>query len=142
MTEPTVAHIATALGGHIFLDTPRSTERQIGLTRPDGRFVYLEETAGVTYADEGESWGSLHQFDESYRPKMGGHEWPAWGTSEAWAAGLATLLCGQAYRQGDSWAVRFERADGRFVVLGERWAEIYRDRAAYDEMGEAERVEW
>jgi hypothetical protein len=148
MTEAKAKTLAAALGGKAMDTMPQSRMWGVTLTRPDGRYILLEEDAGAVYHDEHACWVGYHTRGDDAEAVVDAWEWGDWGVTEDWATGLATLLGAEAWPSGGNiWVVLYRRPDGRFVVIGDDGAEVYRSRehwSDYDHAGqpEPERVYW
>lgn len=120
----------------------------VGLTRADGRYILVEEDAAAVYYDEHACFTGYLTVGRDPRGSVDAYEWGRWGLTEDWATGLATLLGGEPHQSGGGvWVVLFQRADGKFAVIGADGAEVYRDRSQYERYyepgeGEPERVGW
>ena len=136
MTERTSKELAAALGGDAVFPMPGSRTWGVLATCPDGRFVAIEDGAGWAYRNR-EAYDAFQTEGGDSRVLATG-EWPDWGVTEEWARPLANLLGGEAYQSGGNiWVVLFQRPDGRFVVIGDDGADIYRSAEHYERCYEA-----
>jgi hypothetical protein len=146
MTEKTAKMLAIALGEDAIYLMPGSRGWGVTVERPDGRFVTIEDGAGWLYRDRKGYHGYHETGDDAAVVDSRG--WSEWGVTEDWATGVALLLGAEPYQSGGNiWVVLYQRPDGRFIVIGEDGAEIYRDRQHYERcyegaQPEPEHVNW
>lgn len=134
--------LAAALGGTAIRTMPQSRMWGVAVTRGDGRYALIEDDAGAVYYDEYACWVGYHTLGDDQRGVVDAREWGAWGVTEDWATGLATLIGAEAYQSGGNiWVVQYDRPDGRYAVIGADGAEVYRDRHHYERYFEGGRPE-
>src|SRR5262245_42276552 len=128
--------LASALGGQVVSAMPQSRLPGITLTRADGRFVSIEgdETEwGCGYVFPSRQSYERYHYEGFQGTIPDSADWHRWGVNQEWAEALAALLRAEAYQSGgNTWIVRYERPDGRFAVIGDDGAEIYRNRDHYE----------
>ncbi len=144
MTEQKAKALAAAIGGDVVRTRPQSRMWGVSLVRADGRYALLEEHAGAVYFDEHACWTGYMVNGSDPKGEINAEEWGIWDHTRQWATGLATLIGGQPHQSGGNiWVMLFERRDGRFVVIGDLGAEVYRDRGSYEAgQEEPERFDW
>jgi hypothetical protein len=134
--------LASALGGEVVPAMPQSRLPGVSITTPNGQYLLFDEDAGAIFRDEPACWLG------DGTGVLNAREWGDWGVTEDWATGLATLFGAEPHQSGGNiWVVLYERPDGRFVVIGDDGAEIYRSRDHYERYYDAgqpepERVAW
>jgi hypothetical protein len=131
MTVEKARSMASVLGGEVVGALPQSRAPGVRLALADGRVAMLDELGGATYRSDASVDAYATDGDDAAHVDSV-TEWQGWGVTEAWATRLARLIGGEAQRSGGNiWVVLFERADGRFVVLGDDGAELYESTEHY-----------
>jgi hypothetical protein len=131
MNEKTARSLANALGSDAVYPMPGSRSWGVTLERPDGRLVAIEDGAGWLYRDR-KGYDDYHETGDD-GSVIDSREWSSWGVTGEWSRGLAALLGGEAYQSGGNiWVVLYQRADGRFIVIGVDGADLYRSAEHYE----------
>jgi hypothetical protein len=138
MTDEKARTLATVLGGEVVRAMPQSRSPGVRLELSDGRVALLDELGGATYR----SAAAVDAYaadgnDDTHVDEVG--EWSGWGVNEEWATRLACLIGGEAHQSGGNiWVVLFERADGRFIVIGDDGADLYESAEHYEQYYEGD----
>lgn len=130
MTEQTAKGLAETIGGEAVRLMPSTREWGVSLSFPSGEFAMIEDHAGCVYRDRAafNAW----QSDGDDSGAVRAAEWGEWGDSFEWASSLASVLGSDRFWHsgGGIWLVFFDRADGRFAVIGSESGGVY---ASYEE---------
>ena len=133
MMERMANGLSAALGGEPIRLMPASREWGVTATRPDGRFVSLEDHAGWTYCDRPAF--DAHSASGDPDAVVQAEEWDEWDGGERWARGLARVLGSEEYWHsgGGIWLVFYKRPDGRLAVVGSESGAVYDSREAFED---------
>jgi hypothetical protein len=132
MTETKAKALAEVLGGEVEWTMPQSRMAGVRLALPDGRLAMIDEHGGETFNSPADMNAYFADGDDTAHIAAT-REWTDWGITESWAAGLATLIGGEAHQSGGNiWVVLSNRPDGKLALIGDDGAEVYRCRDHYE----------
>jgi hypothetical protein len=141
MTRQKADAMALVLGG-VVVSGPTSRAWAVGVTRPDGKYVLIEDDAGARYFDRHACDVGYHCLGSDPKGEIDAEEWGWPPRHHDFCEGLARLLGGDAWQTGGNClVVLYARADGQFAVFNDEVGMVFRSEASYrfrHEMGDDE----